>query len=104
MVTLPEHFKRHGYHTQRLARFTTRASTTHSRGACRSGCRRSPGKKPDPTERIQLAANPLPSKDVPVAALHNSPELRQYPDVPKTGPMLQNWHFLRWCRASKIVS
>lgn len=40
-----------------------------------------------PTERVGLAANPSPPQDVPSIALHNSGELRQYSDVPPTGPI-----------------
>jgi iduronate 2-sulfatase len=42
-----------------------------------------------PSEGIQLAANPSPPQDVPAIAMHNSGELRQYPDVPKTGPIAE---------------
>jgi iduronate 2-sulfatase len=42
-----------------------------------------------PSERIQLAANPSPPQDVPAIAMHNSGELRQYPDVPNTGPIAE---------------
>jgi iduronate 2-sulfatase len=42
-----------------------------------------------PSERIQLAANPSPPHDVPAIAMHNSAELRQYLDVPKSGPIAE---------------
>jgi iduronate 2-sulfatase len=42
-----------------------------------------------PSERIPLAANPSPPHDVPAIAMHNSAELRQYPDVPKAGPITE---------------
>lgn len=40
-----------------------------------------------PANRIDLAANPSPPQDVPSLAMHNSGELRQYSDVPPTGPI-----------------
>ncbi len=40
-----------------------------------------------PLDAIQLARNPLPPRDVPPPALHNSGELRQYPDIPAKGPI-----------------
>jgi iduronate 2-sulfatase len=40
-----------------------------------------------PLETIGLAPNPFPPRDVPSLALHNSGELRQYPDIPRTGPI-----------------
>jgi iduronate 2-sulfatase len=43
-----------------------------------------------PLERIELAPNPSPPHDVPAIAMHNSAELRQYPDVPKTGPIAED--------------
>ena len=40
-----------------------------------------------PIETIQLASNPFPPRDAPPLALHNSGELRQYPDIPAKGPI-----------------
>jgi len=40
-----------------------------------------------PADAIQLAANPRPPDGAPAMALHNSAELRQYPDIPKAGPL-----------------
>ncbi len=43
----------------------------------------------DPGE-IATAENPLPPQDVPQIALHNFGELRNYHDVPKSGPVEQS--------------
>jgi len=40
-----------------------------------------------PREKIDLADNPFRPKDAPDAALHNWGELRQYTDIPASGPL-----------------
>ncbi len=40
-----------------------------------------------PKEQMQLADNPEPPEGAPPYALHNSPELRRYSDIPPSGPI-----------------
>lgn len=40
-----------------------------------------------PADTIQVAPNPLAPRDAPAIAMHGWGELRQYPDIPRTGPL-----------------